>query len=52
MLTENEGFDSNFALNDLSEIKTGLHVYYYPFGSQQGGRDGTIVEVSPIDGFK
>jgi hypothetical protein len=52
MLNEGENFGSNFKVKGLTEIKPGYKVYYYPTGTQDGGRDGTIVEVNVSNGNK
>jgi len=46
------GFPSCYEWHELSLLleRPGVPRYYYPGGSQEGGRDGTIVEVKPEQG--
>lgn len=44
------GFSHNYEVEALEELPSGKKIYYYPGASTQGGKDGLLIEVTPLQG--
>jgi len=43
-------FSHEYEVEVLNELPFGKNVYYYPGASTQGGKDGVIIEITPLHG--